>query len=124
MKPSSVLFTAFLLTSALSGQALAAQADIGPVYIESVSVVALTSGGHSSGNLEAKIKGGFTVPSSVNCNNTYITTLKSVDADKRLFGLLTMAQTTGQPVMMRITDDPTYTAFNGRCSLVWATISQ
>jgi len=124
LKPSTYSFAALLLTSTLFGNALAAQGDIGPVYVEHVSVVALAAGGHSAGNLEVKIKGGFAVPSGVSCDGTFITTLKSVDADKRLFALLLMAQTTKQPVNLRITDDPAYTAIGGRCSLIWVTLAQ
>ena len=114
----------FLLGSTLSIHVLAAQGDVGPVYIEKVAVIAIAAGGHLPGNLEIQVKGGFMVPSGLSCDGTYITTLKSVDADKRLFALLTLAQATRQPVYLRITDDPTYTAIGGRCSLVWVNVAQ
>jgi len=49
----------------LCGPAAAGTADIGPVYIERVTVVALASGGHQAGNMELKIQGGFAVPPGV-----------------------------------------------------------
>jgi hypothetical protein len=104
-------------------RASAAEGDVGPVYVERVSVIAIASGGHQAGNLELQIKGGFTVPSGMNCDSNYITTLKSVDADRRLFALASIAQITKQPVYLRITDDPTYRAFDGRCSLVWVSLA-
>lgn len=112
-------FAAVCLQFGLCAPGVAGEGDIGPVYIQDVSVIALPSGGHLAGNLEVRVKGGFTVPASVSCDGNWITTLKSVDADKRLFALLSLAQTTKQPVGLRITDDGNYRAFPGRCSLVW-----
>ena len=113
-----------LLSTFVFGPARAAQGSIGPVYIDRVSAVGLAAGGHLPGNMEVKVQGGFTVPTGVVCNNTYITTLKSVDGDLRMFALLSLAQTKKQPVNLMITDDPTYTAFSGRCSLVWVELAQ
>lgn len=118
----SVAFAAVGLQFGLCTPGVAGEGDIYPVYIQDVSVIALPSGGHLAGNLEVRIKGGFTVPPSVSCDGNWITTLKSVDADKRLFALLSLAQTTKQPVGLRITDDPAYTAWPGRCSLVWVSL--
>jgi hypothetical protein len=123
MKLTTTIITA-LVTFLLCGNTLATEGDIGPVYLEKVIIVALASGGHTAGNLEIQIKNNFTVPQGLNCNNTYITTLKSTDTDKRLYSLLLLAQSTKQPVHLRITDDPAYTAFYGRCSLVWGAIAQ
>lgn len=107
-----------------SGFANAGEGDIGPVYLDSVSAIQVAGGGHQAGNLEVKIKGGFTVPAGVSCDSQYITTLRTVDSDKRLFGILTVAQVAKQPVYMHITDSSTYTAFPGRCSVMWATLAQ
>jgi hypothetical protein len=115
-------FAAVCLQFGLCAPGVAGVGDIYPAYIQDVSVVVLPSGGHLAGNLEVRIKGGFTVPAEVSCDGNWITTLKSVDADKRLFALLSLAQTTKQPMHLRITDDPIYTAFPGRCSLVWASL--
>ena len=113
-----------LISVLFSLHASAAEGDIGPVYIEKVGVVSIKSGGHLAGNFEVQIKGGFNIPNGLSCDNTYITTLKSVDTDKRLYSLLVLSQITKQPLYLRITDDPAYTAFNGRCSLVWGSIAQ
>ena len=101
-----------LLSSFVFGPARAAQGYIGPVYIDRVSAIGLAVGGHLPGNMEVKVQGGFTVPSGVACNNIYITTL------------LSLAQTKKQPVYLMITDDPTYTAFSGRCSLMFVELAQ
>ena len=106
-----------------TGSASAAEGDIGPVYIDRVAVIAIASGGHTAGNFEIQIKGGFSVPAGMNCDSNYITTLKSVDADRRMLTMATTAQVTKQPVYLRITDDPTYRAFGGRCSLVWVILA-
>jgi hypothetical protein len=118
----SAALAAVCLQFGLCTAGVAGVGDIYPVYIQDVGVVALPSGGHLAGNLEVRIKGGFAVPAGVSCDGNWITTLKSVDADKRLFALLSLAQTTKQPVALRITDDPTYTAWPGRCSLVWVSL--
>jgi hypothetical protein len=123
MKRAATIISA-LVTLLFCGNALAAQGDIGPVYLEKTGVIAISSGGHTAGNFEIQIKDSFVVPQGLNCNNTYITTLKNTDTDKRLYSLLLLAQSTKQPVYLRITDDPVYTAFYGRCSLVWGSLAQ
>lgn len=118
-----VVFSIFL--ASLSSHACATDGSIGPVFIESVSSIALAKVGyHVAGNLEVKIKGDFPVPTGLNCVGPYITTLKSVDSEKLLFALVTIAQTKKQPVNLRITDDPAYTAYPGRCSLVYVELTQ
>jgi len=103
--------------------ASAAEGDIGPVYIERVAVIGIASGGHNAGDFQIQIKGGFTVPTGMTCDSNFITTLKSVDADRRMLTMATTAQVTKQPVYLRITDVPAYTAFGGRCSLVWVNLA-
>lgn len=124
MKNLFAIFAVFFLGCGFYKSGLAAEGNVGPVYLKSVAVIAVSSSGHLAGNLEVEVKGGFSVPSGVTCDGTYITTLKSVDVDKRIFALLTAAQLAQQPVYLRITDDPTYAAFGGRCSLVWVSMSQ
>ena len=105
--------------SAVAGTFLIEQAIIDDISIIQVPLV----GSHAAGNMEIKIKGGFVLTGNAACiDRNYITTLKSVDADKRMFALLMAAQTTKQHVTLFITDDPTYTAFAGRCSLVAVTL--
>ncbi|WAC74961.1 hypothetical protein OU995_09810 [Roseateles sp. SL47] len=117
-----------LAVAALSVQALiattawATETDIGPVYLDSVGVLQVAGGGHLAGNMEIKIRGGFTLPSGMVCSNVYITTLKTTDPDRRMFALLTSAHLMGKAVRLRITDAPELNAFNGRCSLMWVGI--
>ncbi len=103
---------------------MATEGVVGPIYIESVSAISLASSGHKAGNLEIKIQGGFAQPSGMVCSNLYITTLKSVDADRRLFSLVSLAKISKLPVYLMITDDPQYLAYPGRCSLVWVELAQ
>ena len=102
-----------------SGVAVAAEGDTGPVFLENVGVLEVAGGGHQAGNMEIKIRGGFTRPTGMTCSNEYITTLKSTDASQRMFTLLTIAHVKGKAVRLRITDDPALRAFSGRCSLMW-----
>ncbi len=106
----------------LCAPGVAGEGDIGPVYVQDVGVVAVQATAHLAGNMEVRIKGGFTLPSGVSCDTNYITTLKSDDPDLRLFALLSLAQTKKQPVALRITDDSNHRAFPGRCSLVWVSL--
>lgn len=105
--------------TAFMAPAQAAEGDIGPVLLDSVGVLEVAGGGHLAGNMEIKIRGGFTVPSGLTCDNNYITTLKSTDSSRRMFALLTLAHVQGKSVRLRITDAPELRAFNGRCSLMW-----
>ena len=69
--------------------------------------------------MEVRIKNGFTPPPGVNCpDHNYITTRKSTDPDRAMFFMLLKAQTTPQPIRLRITDDPALQAYSGRCSIV------
>ncbi|KQU65066.1 hypothetical protein ASE08_26950 [Rhizobacter sp. Root16D2] len=91
-------------------------------YLQFVAVIQANTIGHQAGNLEVQVAGGFTVPSGMSCDSNYITTLKSVDADKRMFSLLSMALLAQKPVTLYISDNPAVTAFPGRCSLVAAAL--
>ena len=93
---------------------------VGPVYIEQTTALVLPVAQHQAGNIEVKIRNGFNLPAGAGCSDAYyITTLKTaLDNNRGLFALLTTAQLTGQAVMLAITDDPLYTAFPGRCSLL------
>ncbi|WP_431287711.1 hypothetical protein [Roseateles chitinivorans] len=101
------------------GVAMAAEGDTGPVLLDNVGVLEVAGGGHLAGNMEIKIRGGFTLPTGMTCSNEYITTLRTTDANQRMFTLLTIAQVKGRAVRLRITDDPALRAFSGRCSLMW-----
>ncbi|NKI97737.1 hypothetical protein FHT26_005708 [Rhizobacter sp. SG703] len=92
--------------------------------LQFVAVIQANAIGHQAGNLEVQVAGGFTVPTGMSCDPNYITTLKSVDADKRMFGLLSMALLAQKPVTLYITDNPAVTAFPGRCSLIAVTLQR
>lgn len=123
-KRMGYLLVMMLFAIILASYANAGEGDIGHVYVENVGAIVIQSGGHMPGNFEIKIKNGFALPSGVVCDSTYITTKKTTDPDKMMFALLVAAQLTNRPVDLRITDDPTYMAFGGRCSLVWAGLTQ
>ena len=74
----------FASITAFMAPAQAAEGDIGPVLLDSVGVLEVAGGGHLAGNMEIKIRGGFTVPSGLTCDNNYITTLKSTDSSRRI----------------------------------------
>jgi|SRR5215213_7485835 len=118
-----------VLAGLLSVSATSATAGVGVVLnaaVASVTSLPLPFGQgaliHKPGNMEIVVQGGFTLPEGVTCDTLFITTLASVDPDKSMFQLLTAAITNGQRVNLGITDDPQYTAFTGRCSLVFVTL--
>ncbi|MEI6746484.1 MAG: hypothetical protein WCL34_11020 [Methylococcaceae bacterium] len=94
--------------------------DYVTVKIESISVMGVNAFGHKAGNMELKIKGGFS-PSGVNCSHDYLTTLKTSDPDRAMLSLLRDAYNSNRTVGLRITDDTKYTAYSGRCSVSYVT---
>lgn len=111
-----VIFTVLALV--LSPGLFAGEGDIGPVTVERLGVIGVATGGHLAGNMEVKIKNNFTLPAGVVCDKSYITTKRTSDPNGAMMSLLMKVQTTSQPVYLRITDNPSYTAYSGRCSLV------
>jgi hypothetical protein len=106
-----------LIGMMLSQNAFAGEGDIGPLAIERVGIIATATGSHIAGNMEVKIENGFVVPAGMTCDNNYITTKKTTDPDRAMFYMLLKAQTVRKPVFLRITDNPTLTAYPGRCSI-------
>jgi hypothetical protein len=106
---------------ALSQNVFAGTGSTGSVLIQSVSVINVPFGSHKPGNVEIQIRNGFVIPSGVSCDANYITTLKLVDPDGAMLSLLRDARNSNQPVSLWITDNPTYTAYPGRCSIVGVT---
>ena len=92
--------------------------ETGPVYIDSVSVIGPSAFGHQAGNMEIKVTNGTGNPSAVTCDVNYVTTKNSVPNFKEMLSVLLAAQLAQKPVRLGLTDDPTLTAFSGRCSLV------
>jgi hypothetical protein len=106
-----------VLSMTFSQNVLAAEADIQPVKVDSIGIIAAATGGHIAGNMEIKISGGFTLPAGMSCDKTYITTKATDDPGRDMLSLLLKNQGTPRFVRLRITDDPAHTAFPGRCSL-------
>jgi len=95
--------------------------DYVTVEIESISVMGVNAFGHKAGNMELKIKGGFS-SSSVSCEDrNYLTTLKTADPDRAMLSLLRDARNSNRTVGLRITDNAKYTAYSGRCSVSYVT---
>ena len=110
---------------ALSGNSvLAAEGQIGPVFIKSVGDIAQNDIGHRAGNFEIQLAAPFVLPAGVNCDTSYITTLAVNDPDKKLFALAVTAQATRSPVQIYISDAASLTAFGGRCSIIALTMTQ
>jgi hypothetical protein len=118
-----IFFAALLCVSATV--ATAGVGIIGPVGLEAVTAIPLGFQGSTPqkpGDMEIITQGSFTLPPGVTCDTRIITTLASADPDRSMFQLLIAAVTNGQPVELAITDDPRFTAFSGRCSLVYVTL--
>ena len=87
------------------------------VSLDSVTIIGPTAFGHQAGNMEIKVTNGFSSP-SLSCDSNYIATKSSVTNFKEMYSILLAAQLANRPVVLGITDDPSLTAFGGRCSLV------
>jgi hypothetical protein len=110
----------FSIMLALSPRLFGGEANIGPVSIEHLTLIAVATGGHIAGNMEVKITGGFTIPKGLTCTDTnYLTTLKATDPDRAMLGMLLKVQKTTQPIQLRITDNPTLMAYPNRRSIEW-----
>jgi hypothetical protein len=107
----------FLLTiSCLAFNVSAGTVQLG-VSLDSVTIIGPTAFGHQAGNMEIKVTNGFSSP-SLSCDSNYIATKSSVTNFKEMYSMLLAAQLANKPVVLGITDDPSLTAFGGRCSLV------
>lgn len=127
MLSAKVKLSTFLSAMLLVANAIATPIYVlAPVYVDDVAIIQIAMPpGHLAGNMEIRVRDAFTTPAGATCaDRSYLTTLKSVDADKRMLALLLTAQATNKRVVLHITDDPVYTAFPGRCSLVAVTLTQ
>ncbi len=114
----NVLLIAVMGFAAAWTSVASANSEYVTVKIETIAIVAIGSvGGHKAGNMELKIKGGFS-PAAVNCSHDYLTTLKTVDPDRVMLSLLRDAHNLDREVTLAISDDSKYTAFSGRCSVL------
>ena len=97
------------------------------VKLISVSVIGATpTGGHPPGNMEIRVPAG-SIPGGVTCPgnqaNEYITWKISTDPDRAMFRVLSDAIVGNKSVNLRISDNPSLTAWSGRCSLVAAGVN-
>ena len=106
----------FVLSSCLAFNAIAGTVQLG-VSLDSVTILGPSAFGHQAGNMEIKVTNGFSSP-SLSCDSNYIATKNSVTNFKEMYSMLLAAQLANRPVVLGITDDPSLTAFGGRCSLV------
>ena len=111
------LLIAVITVIAVSQNLIAGVGLITNVKIDNVAAIGVGYGGHIAGNMEIKVKNGFTLPPGVYCDTNYITTRKTVDPDRYMFNLLRDAFNAQRQVSLYITDDPAFTAFPGRCSI-------
>lgn len=112
------LLISFILTVALTQNVFAGNGLI-QGKIERVAVFGNVSfNGQLAGNMEIKIKTGFTLPAGVNCDTNFITTKKGNDPGRSMLTLLQQAHESQKDVQLWITDNATHTAFPGRCSLL------
>ena len=112
-----------LLISAIVAIVLSQNAFAGSGFfqgkIERVAVIGnVPFSGHLAGNMEIKIKSGFTLPPGVSCDTNHITTKKVNDPGRSMLNLLPQAHESQKDVQLWITDSATHTAFSGRCSLL------
>ena len=84
----------------------AAEATVGPLTIETIGIISRPFGGHAAGNMEVRTSGFPDSSLPIVCDRTYVTTKQDANSLAIMINLLTIAQTTGQPVYLRITDDP------------------
>jgi hypothetical protein len=115
MKFKSLLFSLCCIGSANS---FAGTVEVGPVYLDSVGVIGSSAFGHQAGNMEIQVTNGIGSTAGVVCSPNYIATKSTAPNFNQMLSILLVAQSAQKPVRIGITDDPTLTAFSGRCSLV------
>ena len=105
------------LALGLSLNAFAGDGVIGPIKLDSITVIAAPVGSHKAGNMEIAVTGGFVPPPGVNCSDhRWITTLKTADPDRSLLSAL-QSRDRSQTIRLFITDESSLTAFPNRCSI-------
>lgn len=118
------MFNFFMVGTLLltAGYASAGTVEAAPKRLDGVTIIGNSAFGHAAGNLEIKVTGGLGSPAGVICDQNYITTKASAPSFNQMFTLLVAAKSAGKQVRLGITDDPSLTAFSGRCSLVAVTL--
>lgn len=103
-----------LLAAILAAQAFANEAEVSGAYVRSIAVVGAPFGGHAAGNLE--ITFSATVPTTLMCDKTYITTPRTSDPDRAILNILREAKARNLPLNMRLSD--AVQGYAGRCSIL------
>ena len=111
------LLIAVITVIAVSQNLIAGVGLITNVKIDSIAAIGVGFSGHIAGNMEIKVKNGFTLPQGVYCETSYITSRRTSDPDRAMFNLLRDAFNANRKVALYISDDPAFTAFPGRCSI-------
>jgi len=106
----------------ISNFSAAGTLQIGPVYLDTVSLIGSPAFGHPAGNMEIKITNGTGNPTGISCDSNYVATKNSVPNFSAMLSILLAAQIAQKPVILGLTDDPALMAFGGRCSLVYVAI--
>ncbi|MEI8607654.1 hypothetical protein P4S70_00290 [Enterovibrio sp. Hal110] len=106
----------------LSNLVSAKDVHFGPIMLDSVAIVNVASFGHKAGSLEIKITNGITDLKGLNCDANYLTTSNDGVGFKQMVAVLLAAHAAQKPLYIGVTDNPAYSAFPGRCSLLYASI--
>jgi hypothetical protein len=107
----------FAFSCYISASSYAGTVQVG-ASLDSVTIIGPTAFGHQAGNMEIKVTNGLGSLTGVVCDSNYIATKNTVTNFKEMLSILLAAQLAQKPVILGITDDPSLTAFGGRCSLV------
>ena len=103
-----------------SQNALAKDAEIGPVFLDSVTVFNVAGFGHKAGNIEIKIEGGIPNHHGTVCDNKYITTDNTGVGYEGMLSVLLAAHASKSPLFLGISD--TNKVLGDRCRLIYAQI--
>ena len=109
-----------LLFAMSTGAANAGTVLLPSVTFNSIGILNIAALGHQAGNLEISITNGFANIEGVTCDRNFVTTRNTTEGFKDMLAILLAAHVAKKPLHLYVTDDPAYTAFGGRCSLVAA----
>ncbi|WP_325892218.1 hypothetical protein [Grimontia sp. NTOU-MAR1] len=108
--------------AAISNVVNAKDVHIGPIMLDNVTITNVASFGHKAGNLEIKVTNGIADLKGLNCDPNHLTTSNDGVGFQDMVAVLLTAHAASKPLNIGVTDNPTYTAYPGRCSLVYASV--
>ena len=108
------LLMSIIAALALSQSAVAGMGQTTKITLESVAVL----GDQLGARTEIKVKNGFTLPSDVFCDTSYISTKNTADPNGAMLSSLRDAIIAKHRVRLWITDEQADIAVTGRCSLL------